>query len=158
LCFSLSSAAFFFDSILAVVRAAHCRPGWGVLSFVTSFYGNSGPKFPHKVPAEQVVAIFGVSRHEQGESNLTGGVAAAVLQRKAITERAVAVQHHGLSLVVAKQTADFSNIGNVERLGRARLLAYIHCTGNVGGGVRKQASIFRISCLRIGSFPQIISG
>jgi hypothetical protein len=32
--------------VLAVARAAHCRSGWGVLSFITSFYGNDGTKFP----------------------------------------------------------------------------------------------------------------
>jgi len=46
---SFSSAAFFFDSVLAVGRAAHCRSGWGVVSLVTLFYGNGGTKFPDNV-------------------------------------------------------------------------------------------------------------
>jgi hypothetical protein len=33
---SFSSVSFFFDSVLAVGRAAHCRSGWGVLSLVLS--------------------------------------------------------------------------------------------------------------------------
>src|SRR4029453_18813584 len=45
---SFSSAALSFDSVLAVGRAAHYRSGWGKLSFVTSFYGNGGTKFPEK--------------------------------------------------------------------------------------------------------------
>jgi hypothetical protein len=51
---SFSSAAFSFDSVLAVGGAAHRRSGWlrlGVLSFVTSFYGNGGTKFPDKIEA-----------------------------------------------------------------------------------------------------------
>jgi hypothetical protein len=43
---SFSSVSFFFDSVLAVGRAAHCRSGWGVLSSITSFYGNGRTKFP----------------------------------------------------------------------------------------------------------------
>jgi hypothetical protein len=42
---SFSSAAFFFDSVLAVGHAAHCRSGQGVLLFITSFYGNGATKF-----------------------------------------------------------------------------------------------------------------
>jgi|SRR5919106_3014735 hypothetical protein len=42
---SFSSAAFFFCSVFAVARAAHYRSGWGVVSFVTSFYGNDRTKF-----------------------------------------------------------------------------------------------------------------
>jgi hypothetical protein len=43
---SFSSAALSFDSVLAFGRAANCRSGWGVLSLITSFYGNGGAKFP----------------------------------------------------------------------------------------------------------------
>jgi len=42
---SSSATAFFFDSILAAGRAADCRSRCGVLSFVTSFYGNGAAKF-----------------------------------------------------------------------------------------------------------------
>jgi hypothetical protein len=52
---SFSSAALSFDSVLAVARAEHCRSGWGVLSFVSSFYGNRGAKFP----AERRIAKAG---------------------------------------------------------------------------------------------------
>jgi hypothetical protein len=45
-----SSAAFFFDPLLALGGAAMCRACWGVFSLVTSFYGNDGAKFPDKVP------------------------------------------------------------------------------------------------------------
>jgi len=45
-----SSAAFFFDPLLALGGAAHCRACWGLFSLVTSFYGNDGAKFPDKVP------------------------------------------------------------------------------------------------------------
>jgi hypothetical protein len=45
----LFSAAFFFDPLLALGGAAHCRARWGVFSLVTSFYGNDGAKFPDKV-------------------------------------------------------------------------------------------------------------
>jgi hypothetical protein len=50
---SFSSAGLSFDSVLAVGRAANWRSGWGVLSLITSFYGNGGTKFPDEVPAEQ---------------------------------------------------------------------------------------------------------
>jgi len=43
-----SSAAFFFDPLLALGVAAMCRACWGVFSLVTSFYGNDGAKFPDK--------------------------------------------------------------------------------------------------------------
>jgi hypothetical protein len=43
--FSVSLTAFFFDSVLAVRGAAHCRSGWGVFSLVTSFYGNGETEF-----------------------------------------------------------------------------------------------------------------
>jgi hypothetical protein len=39
---SFSSAAFFFDSVLAVGPAAHCRSGRRVPSFVTMFSGIGG--------------------------------------------------------------------------------------------------------------------
>jgi hypothetical protein len=32
--------------VLALGRAGHCRSGWGGLSLVSTFYGNSGTKFP----------------------------------------------------------------------------------------------------------------
>jgi hypothetical protein len=47
-----SSAAFFFDPLLALGVAAMCRACWGVFSLVTSFYGNGRAKFSDKVPAE----------------------------------------------------------------------------------------------------------
>ena len=40
-----SSAAFFFDPLLALGGAAHCRAGWGAFARVTSFYGNGRAKF-----------------------------------------------------------------------------------------------------------------
>jgi hypothetical protein len=40
-----SSAAFFVDPLFALGGAKHCRSGWRVLSFITSFYGNTGAKF-----------------------------------------------------------------------------------------------------------------
>jgi hypothetical protein len=48
-----SSAAFFFDPLLALGVAAMCRACWGMFSLVTPFYGNDGAKFPDEVPAEQ---------------------------------------------------------------------------------------------------------
>jgi hypothetical protein len=45
---SVSSAAFFFDLFFAAVRAAHYRSAWKLVSFVTSFYGDEGAKFPAK--------------------------------------------------------------------------------------------------------------
>jgi hypothetical protein len=50
---SLSLPAFFFGSVLLIGRAAHGRPDWKVLSFIISFYGNDGTKFPDKVPAKE---------------------------------------------------------------------------------------------------------
>jgi hypothetical protein len=47
-----SSAAFFFDPLLALGVAAMCRACWGVFSLVTSFYGNDGAKFPKRLNRE----------------------------------------------------------------------------------------------------------
>jgi hypothetical protein len=58
----VSLAAFFFESIFVVGGAAYCRSGWGVLSFVTSFYGNGGTKFPNKASAEQCLGYTRVAR------------------------------------------------------------------------------------------------
>ena len=52
---SLKTRAFRFDRRLSCLTrflqnppAAHCRPRWAVLSFVTSLYGNAGTKFLDK--------------------------------------------------------------------------------------------------------------
>jgi hypothetical protein len=45
----VSLQAFFFGSVLLVGRAAHYRSDWGVLSFITSFYGTDGGKFSKNV-------------------------------------------------------------------------------------------------------------
>jgi hypothetical protein len=49
---SSSLAAFCFDLLFAACSAAHYRSAWGVLSFITSFYGIGRAKFSDKVRAE----------------------------------------------------------------------------------------------------------
>src|SRR5438034_10939433 len=59
--FSLWLAAFFFDSVVGVGRAAHCRSSWGALSSVSSFYGNNRNKFRREPAAARCRAIQAIA-------------------------------------------------------------------------------------------------
>jgi hypothetical protein len=77
---SFSSAAFSFDSVLAVGGAAHRRSGWlrlGVLSFVTSFYGNGGMEFPDKIQAVGKLAGSYEYTNTTGGNVLDGAISRA---------------------------------------------------------------------------------
>jgi hypothetical protein len=71
---SVSSAAFFFDLFFAAVRAAHYRSAWKLVSFVTSFYGDEGAKFPAKSESIAVTARISYLAGSQLHSLLRGSL------------------------------------------------------------------------------------
>jgi hypothetical protein len=64
-CVSFWSAAFVFDSVLAIERAVYCRSGWGVFSFVGGLslslhsYGMEERRFGAKPQLNYVAADVG---------------------------------------------------------------------------------------------------
>jgi hypothetical protein len=98
---SFSSVSFFFDSVLAVGRAAHCRSGWGVLSSITSFYGNGRTKFPVRPRRPRLrrrrgldtMGIFrlGASHSARPKSAVTSQEATIAQVKSAIAEQMEAV-------------------------------------------------------------------